>query len=60
MFSVILAVVNFVLFLNSCKLFADIEKINKENELLRTQLKYRLKIIDLLIKNEVQQDEKNR
>lgn len=60
MFSVILAVVNFVLFLNSCKLFADIEKINKENELLRIQLKYRLKIIDLLIKNEVQQDEKNR
>ena len=59
MFSVILAVVNFVLFLNSCKLFADIEKINKENELLRIQLKYRLKIIDLL-KNEVQQDEKNR
>ena len=60
MFSVILAVVNFVLFLNSCKLFADIEKINKENELLRIQLKYRLKIIDLLIKNEVQKDEKNR
>ena len=60
MFSVILAVVNFILFLNSCKLFADIEKINKENELLRIQLKYRLKIIDLLIKNEVQQDEKNR
>ena len=60
MFSVILAVVNFVLFLNSCKLFADIEKINKENELLRIQLKYRLKIIDLLIKNEVQQNEKNR
>ena len=60
MFSVILAVINFILFLNSCKLFADIEKINKENELLRIQLKYRLKIIDLLIKNEVQQDEKNR
>ena len=60
MFSVILAVVNFVLFLNSCKLYVDIEKTTKENELLRTQLKYRLKIIDLLIKNEVQQDEKNR
>ena len=60
MFSVILAVINFVLFLNSCKLYVDIEKINKENELLRIQLKYRLKIIDLLIKNEVQQDEKNR
>ena len=60
MFSVILAVANFVLFLNSCKLYVDIEKINKENELLRIQLKYRLKIIDLLIKNEVQQDEKNR
>ena len=60
MFSVILAVINFILFLNSCKLFADIEKINKENELLRIQLKYRLKIINLLIKNEVQQDEKNR
>lgn len=60
MFSVILAVSNFVLFLNSCKQFADIVKINKENELLRIQLKYRLKIIDLLIKNEVQQNEKNR
>ena len=60
MFSVILAVVNFVLFLNSCKLYVDIEKTTKENELLRIQLKYRLKIIDLLIKNEVQQDEKNR
>ena len=60
MFSVILAVVNFVLFLNSCKLFADIEKINKENELLRIQLKYRLKIIDLLIKKKIKKDEKNR
>lgn len=60
MFSVVTAVISFVLLLNSCKQCADIEKINKENELLRIQLKYRLKIIDLLIKNEVQQDEKNR
>ena len=59
MFSVVIAVISFVLLLNSCKQCADIEKINKENELLRIQLKYRLKIIDLLIKNEVQQDEKN-
>ena len=60
MFSVVIAVISFVLLLNSCKQCADIEKINKENELLRIQLKYREKIIDLLIKNEVQQDEKNR
>ena len=60
MFSVVIAVISFVLLLNSCKQCADIEKINKENELLRIQLKYREKIIDLLIKNEVQQNEKNR
>ncbi len=48
MFSVVLAVISFVLLLNSCKQYADIEKINKENELLRMQLKYRLKIIELL------------
>ena len=60
MFLVVLAVISLILLLISYKQYADIEKINKENELLRIQLKYRLKIIDLLIKNEVQQDEKNR
>ena len=60
MFSVVIAVISFVLLLNSCKQCADIEKINKENELLRIQLKYREKIIDLLKKEKVMQDEKNR
>ena len=47
MFSVVIAVISFVLLLNGFKQCADIEKINKENELLRIQLKYREKIIDL-------------
>ena len=60
MFSVVVAVISFVLLLNCCKQCADIEKINKENELLRIHLKYREKIIELLKKEKVMQDEKNR
>ena len=59
MFSVVFSVINFILFLIFCYQYVDIEKNKKENELLRIQLKYREKIIDLLKKEKVMQNEKN-
>ena len=50
MFSVVIFVISLIYLLIIYRNYVEIKKINKENELLRIQLKYRLKIIDLLKK----------
>ena len=50
MFSVVIFVISLIYLLIIYRNYVEIKKINKENELLRIQLKYREKIIDLLKK----------
>ena len=60
MFSVVIFVISLIYLLIIYRNYVEIKKINKENELLRIQLKYREKIIELLKKEKVMQNEKNR
>ena len=48
--SVVLFIISLIYLLIIYRNYVEIKKINKENELLRIQLKYREKIIDLLKK----------